>query len=74
MFKVEDNGIGIDPKYQDRIFAIFQRLHGRSEYSGTGIGLSITKKIIERHRGKISVQSEVGKGATFIFTLIGSSR
>ena len=69
-FTVKDNGIGIAPVHHDHIFTIFQRLHGRSEYSGTGIGLSVTKKIIERHGGQIKVQSDLGKGADFIFTLM----
>ncbi len=70
-FRVEDNGIGIASQYHERIFTIFQRLHGRTEYSGSGIGLSIVKKIIERHNGRIRVESEEGKGAAFIFTLLG---
>ena len=66
---IEDNGIGFDPQYSDKIFEIFQRLHGRSKYEGTGIGLAVCKKIIDRHNGKISVESELGKGSRFILLL-----
>ncbi|MGI0492092.1 sensor histidine kinase [Alkalinema pantanalense CENA528] len=66
---VADNGIGFEEKYHDRIFEVFQRLHGRSDYEGTGIGLSICRKIVERHRGTIVPYSQPGAGATFVITL-----
>ena len=69
LIQVRDNGIGIEDKYTDRIFGVFQRLHGRSQYEGTGIGLAIVKKIVERHDGEVSIESEPGQGTTFTVTL-----
>ena len=68
-FTIEDNGIGIYPKQRDRVYVMFQRLNDRESYEGTGIGLAIAKKIIERHGGQIWLESEPGKGTTFFFTI-----
>ena len=69
LFSVSDKGIGIDKNHQKQIFSIFKRLHTREEYPGTGIGLSISKRIVERHNGQIWIESELGKGSTFYFTI-----
>src|SRR3984893_1813506 len=72
IFSVKDNGLGIDSQYFEKIFGMFQRLHKREEFAGTGIGLAICQKIVERHDGTISVVSQPGQGSTFSFALAAS--
>jgi light-regulated signal transduction histidine kinase (bacteriophytochrome) len=72
VFKVRDNGMGIGAEYQQQIFGLFKRLHTTQAYSGTGIGLAICQRIVERYRGRIWVESEEGRGSTFFFSLPAS--
>ena len=70
LISVKDNGIGIEPQYAEKVFGIFRCLHSRDKYPGSGMGLAICRKIVTRHHGRIWVESELGNGATFYFTLL----